>query len=65
MGNSGGRFSRKEAIRQGKWKAVRLDPKKPTELYDLERDLGEQNDLAKEHPEVVKRMEALMAQAVE
>jgi hypothetical protein len=44
---------------------VRVDPKKATELYDLEKDLGEENNLAKEHPEVVKRLEGLMAAALQ
>ena len=42
------------AIRVGKWK---LQPagKDRYRLYDLENDIGEKNDLAKEFPEVVKR----------
>jgi arylsulfatase len=31
-------------------------------LYDLERDPGEKDDLAKEHPEVVKELEAFAAE---
>lgn len=31
------------------------------ELYDLERDLGEERNVAAEHPDVVARMRALMA----
>ena len=53
-----------QAVRMGKWKAIR----KPmifgrTELYDLSTDLGEQNNLAAMHPDVVKKMEQLMAEA--
>ena len=53
-----------QAVRQGKWKAVR----KPmftgkTELFDLSADLGEENDVAGAHPDVVARMEAIMAEA--
>ena len=42
------------AIRVGKWK---LHPagKDRYRLYDLEKDIGEKKDLAKEFPEVVKR----------
>jgi uncharacterized sulfatase len=58
------RYDKKVALRQGKWKAVQVDPKKAIELYDLENDLGEENDLAMDHPEVVKRLARLMAQAV-
>jgi arylsulfatase A-like enzyme len=53
----------KEAVRKGPWKAVRLGPDKPIELYRLETDLGEQHDVAKEHPEVVAEMEKRMQEA--
>ncbi|WP_144057875.1 arylsulfatase [Novipirellula maiorica] len=50
------------AIRDGNWKAVRrnLLKKNPGdwELYDLDADRSEQHDVATEHPEVVKRLEA-------
>ena len=39
------------AIRQGKWKLVRFKNKGAWELYDLEKDRSELNDLAKENPE--------------
>ena len=49
------------AIRDGKWKALRRDvsKKKPSdwELYDIEADRSEANDLAKQHPEIVERLE--------
>jgi arylsulfatase len=37
------------AIRIGKWKAVAAKDQ-PWELYDMESDRGERNDLASEHP---------------
>ena len=47
-----------------KWKAVRLNvsknPKGPLELYDLERDLGETTDVAAQHPDIVKKMAAII-----
>jgi len=54
----------KEAVRKGNWKAVRqpmLTGK--TELYDLATDLGEENDVAAQHPDLVAKMEAIMAEA--
>jgi arylsulfatase A len=48
------------AIRDGKWKAIRRNLlKKPTpwELYDIEQDKQESNDLAAQYPDVVKRLE--------
>ncbi len=48
-----------EGIRQGKWKLVLIGGKK-AELYDLEADLGEQNDLSQKHPDRVASMKALL-----
>ncbi len=50
----------KRALREGPWKAVWLDPDKPIELYNLYADLGEEKDLAEEHPERVASMRATM-----
>lgn len=58
------RYSSKRAIRQGKWKLVQTGAKKPFELYDLEKDLGEEMDIAKKHPAKVKELVALMDAAV-
>lgn len=57
----------KQAIRSGDWKGVRLnvisDPGQPLELYNLAEDPGEQTNLAQRYPEIVTRLEALMAEA--
>lgn len=57
----------KQAVREGKWKGVRQNLKKnrnaPLELYDLSQDLGEENDIADQHPEVAKRLRAIMDEA--
>lgn len=37
------------------WKLLRY-PDRPAELYDLSKDPGEQNDLASEHPELVREL---------
>ena len=49
-----------QAIRVGDWKAVRTAQGRPLELYHLGRDLGEANDVAAQHPDIVTRLEALM-----
>ncbi len=47
----------KQAIRMGDWKGVRLDPGRDIELYNLQTDLSERNNIAAANPEVVKRIE--------
>jgi arylsulfatase A len=57
----------KQAVRQGPWKAVRLRALTPgrakVELYNLDADIAEEHDVAAEHPEIVKRLAALMRKA--
>jgi len=47
----------KQAVRYGNYKAVRLSPSSPLELYDLTTDLGETRDVAAQHPEIVSKIE--------
>lgn len=42
------------AIRKGKWKLIEIFTENRFELYDLENDLGESQNLASLHPELVK-----------
>jgi arylsulfatase A len=53
-----------QAVRMGRWKGIRNQvtraPNAPIELYDLERDESEQNDVAGANADVVRRIEALM-----
>jgi arylsulfatase len=46
------------AVRVGKWKLVRKYPG-PWELYDMEADRTETNDLAGQHPDKVRDMKEL------
>ena len=52
-----------QALRMGEWKAVRPAPGAPVELYNLRRDPAENNNLAREQPGLLRRMEELMQQA--
>ncbi len=53
----------KQAIRMGQWKAVRRAPSRKTELYDVTEDIGEENDLAGSHPELVAKAERIFKHA--
>ncbi len=53
-----------QAVWTGRWKGIRtgLQKKKiETELYDLEKDPGETKNVAAAHPDVVGRIEEIMA----
>lgn len=58
-------YGQKRAVRMGNWKAVRNKQDVPLELYDLSADVGEEHDVAKEHPDIVSKMEAAIAEAEE
>ena len=53
----------KQAVRMGRWKGVRLSPGGPLELYNLVEDIGEENDVAADHPDIVQRIEAYLKTA--
>jgi arylsulfatase A-like enzyme len=48
------------AVRAGKWKAVEQPMYTPIRLYDLDMDLGEKDDVAAKHPDVVARLRKIM-----
>jgi len=54
----------KQALRLGDWKGIRLNmsnnPEAPIELYNLAADIGEQNNIAAENPEIAKKIVNIM-----
>jgi len=56
----------KQAVRMGKWKGIRLhvtqQPDGPIELYDLQTDVAEKNNVAAQHPDIVKTISSIMKQ---
>jgi len=55
----------KQAVRKGKWKAVRLNLHEdfygsPVELYNLNEDISESKNVADQYPEIVEDMLGLM-----
>lgn len=49
-----------QAVRMGKWKAVRYGDNYKTELYDLDNDVYETNDLSAQHPELVEKANVIL-----
>jgi len=57
-------YGGQQAVRMGPWKGIRQNIQKGNtsiELYNLEKDLQEQRNVADQHPEIVKKMESIMA----
>ena len=50
----------RQAVRMGRWKAVRLKPNQKIQLYDLNIDIGEKNDVADANPDIVTKMAEIM-----
>jgi arylsulfatase A-like enzyme len=48
-----------QAARRGKWKAVRYGLDAPVQLYNIEKDPSESNELSKEHLEIHQEFELL------
>ncbi len=61
MHRRGGQFQ--QAARRGDWKAVRFGLDSPLELYNLAEDIGEKDNVAAQHPDVVARFEAYLKTA--
>ena len=52
-----------QAVRMGKWKAIRIGVAGPLELYDLSADIGETKNVAAEHPDIVAQIETILKTA--
>jgi len=53
------------AVRMGHWKGVRRRRGKGWELYNLATDPGEQHNVAAQHPQVVRQIQAIAQKAYE
>ncbi|MDX1639357.1 MAG: hypothetical protein R3281_15430, partial [Balneolaceae bacterium] len=57
----------KQAVRMGTWKGIRLNvnenPEAPIELHNLEQDIGEENNVVDQHPDIVERINQIMNEA--
>jgi arylsulfatase A-like enzyme len=52
-----------QALRMGRWKAVRIKKDAPLELYDLDIDPGEKTNVAAAHAGIVERIETYLRTA--
>jgi arylsulfatase A-like enzyme len=48
-----------QAVRYGKWKAVKANGK--MELYDLEKDISETDDVAKQNPAILRKIDTYLS----
>ncbi len=56
-------YGGQQAVRLGDWKGIRrnmFEGNMTVELYDLESDIREENDVSGEHPEVIAQIETIM-----
>ena len=53
----------KQAVRMNDWKAVRLGPGRPLELYNLKSDRAELLDVAGENPGIIAQIEEYLKTA--
>jgi len=61
-------YGGQQAVRMGNWKGVRQNLRKKNanlsiELYDLESDVSESNNVAAEHPQTVAKIRKIMKEA--
>ena len=58
-------YSGHQAVWMGHWKGIRTDMQKGNktiQLYNLNHDASEKNDMAKQHPDIVAKIEAIMSE---
>ena len=53
-------YQSRQAVRLGDWKGYRAGVDAEIELYDLATDVGEGQDVAQHHPDVVARIAEIM-----
>ncbi|SDD03884.1 Arylsulfatase A [Niabella drilacis] len=60
-------FGGRQAIRKGRWKYIVYNvlnkEKRKAQLFDLDKDPGEQEDIALQYPDVVKELQEVMEQS--
>ena len=49
-----------QGVRMGDWKAVRLKPNQKIQLFNLKTDIGEKNDVADQHQDIVAKIQDIL-----
>ncbi|BDS05141.1 N-acetylgalactosamine-6-sulfatase [Oceaniferula spumae] len=49
-----------QCVRMGQWKGYRRGTKDPLEIYDLSKDPSESENIAADHPDIAKEIDAIM-----
>lgn len=52
-----------QAVRMGRWKAIRNNHEDRIELYDLQDDLAEAREISRDHPEIVLKIQNYLSMA--
>lgn len=58
-------YGGQQAVRMGKWKGIReniFDGNMEIQLFNLEEDIQEENNIADEHPKIVNKIEQIMVE---
>lgn len=53
-----------QAVRMGKWKGIKLGVDSNIQLYDLQNDIAELNDIAGDYPDIVEQISKIMDTSV-
>lgn len=56
-------FGFEQSVRFGDWKAIRKGIDGTIQLYNLENDVSEQNDVSEKHPEVIEKIKEYLKNA--
>lgn len=56
-------YGNQTAVRMGDWKSIQPKKDGPWELYDLSKDISEAHNIAGEHPDVLKKMQAFAVES--
>ena len=56
-------YRKQTAIRKDNWKAYRKDKDKQWELYNIDMDIEENNNISDDHPDIIEELAELAKQA--